>query len=183
MKIFKKRSIAILICVLAVIGSVLVSTHRELGDKVDEVKSQFVDGVNHDGESIYNDLQMSIGLANNLAAVAKRYLPADSKEIKDVESCADDLGEVIKPKKAYAFYSDLDSAVQLLNLALQKEELSDTDENYRSGIMTDFASYSYSISHDGYNSSVRELRENEIGKFPASILSRLAFVGSVDYFN
>ena len=183
MKIFKKRSIAILICVLAVIGSVLVSTHRELGRKVNEVKSQFVDGVDHNGESIYNDLQMSIGLAKNLTAVAKHYLPADSGDIKDVESCADDLSETIDPKKSYDLYMDLDSAVQNLNLALQKEELSDTDENYRSGIMTDFASYSYSISHDGYNSSVRELRENVMGKFPASILSRLAFTGRVDYFN
>ena len=43
-------------------------------------------------------------------------------------------------------------------------------------------SYAYIISHDGYNELVRELNEETLAKFPASILKYLTFTGNAEYY-
>lgn len=61
-------------------------------------------------------------------------------------------------------------------------ELSDTDENYRIGIMTDLESYNATIAHDGYNEYVREVNEKTLSRFPANIFRIITFTANAKYY-
>ena len=121
-------------------------------------------------------------LANNLATVAERYLDEDDDLVQAVRSDADRLEKETSPSHCYDLNEQLTRSVSDLNAALLNESLSEADEGYREGIMTDLTSYAYIISHDGYNELVRELNEETLGEFPANILKYLTFTGDAEYF-
>ena len=167
----KNRKVAMLICVIVVALSILSGARRSISEVIAETESAFVYGVDGDGKSIYHDLGTRVQLANNLATVAERYLDEDDDLVQAVRSDADRLEKETSPSRCYD-----------LNAALLNESLSEADEGYREGIMTDLTSYAYIISHDGYNELVRELNEETLGEFPANILKYLTFTGDAEYF-
>ncbi len=171
-----------LICVIVVTLSILTGARRSISEVIRETESAFVYGVNGDGQSIYHDLGARVQLANNLAAVAERYLDKDDALITAVRSDADRLERETSPSRCYDYNIQLENSVKALNAALLNEPLSEVDEGYREGIMTDLTSYAYTISHDGYNELVRELNEEELDKFPARILKILTFTGEAEYY-
>lgn len=178
----KNRKVAMLICVIVVALSILGGARRSISEAIAETESAFVYGVDGDGKSIYHDLRTRVQLANNLATVAERYLGAEDDLVVTVRTDAKRLEKETSPSRCYALNQALDRSVSDLNAALLNEPLSEADEGYRSGIMTDMTSYAYIISHDGYNELVRELNEETLAKFPASILKYLTFTGNAEYY-
>lgn len=178
----KNRKVAMLICVIVVALSILGGARRSIREVIAETESAFVYGVNGDGKSIYHDLGTRAQLANNLAAVAERYLDADDSLIQAVRTNADQLSRETSPSRCYDLNARLEQSVQDLNAALLNEPLTETDEGYREGILTDMTSYAYIISHDGYNEEVRKLNEETLGVFPANILKYLVFTGEAEYY-
>ncbi len=171
-----------LICVVVVALSILGGARRSISEVIAKTESAFVYGVDSDGKSIYHDLGTRVQLANNLAAVAERYLGADDDLVVEVRSDAKRLGRETSPSRCYDLNENLERSVNDLNAALLNEALSEADEGYREGIMTDLTSYAYIISHDGYNELVRKLNEETLGKFPASVLKYLTFTGYAEYY-
>ncbi len=178
----KNRKVAMLICVIVVALSILSGARRSISEVIAETESAFVYGVDGDGKSIYHDLGTRVQLANNLATVAERYLDEDDDLVQAVRSDADRLEKETSPSHCYDLNEQLTRSVSDLNAALLNESLSEADEGYREGIMTDLTSYAYIISHDGYNELVRELNEETLGEFPANILKYLTFTGDAEYF-
>lgn len=178
----KNKFVAVLICVIVVLGSIFFGARRTLASEVDRVETMFVDGVDGDGQSILNDLRTRAGLALNLTAVAERYLEADDPLITEVRDTARTLMLTHTPSACYELNTRLDLAVSQLNDALEAESLTEADEKYRSGIMTDFESYAAQIAHDGYNDQVRILNEETLEKIPARWLKIITFVGTAEYY-
>ena len=178
----KNRKVAIIICVIVVALSIFSGARRSLSEVIRETEDAFVYGVAGDGQSIYHDLNTRAQLANNLVTVAERYLDPDEDVVADVRVAAAKLQRESRPGVCYDLNADLTEALSALNAALLNEELTETDEGYRQGIMTDLTSYAYTIAHDGYNDLVRELNEDTLKDFPARILKILTLVGNAEYY-
>lgn len=178
----KNKFLAVLICVLVVLLAIAGGARKTILSQIREVETMFTEGVDGDGQSIYHDLEYRVGLAYNLTAVAERYLDEDDPLITQLRVNARALREETSPAKCYRLNALLDQSVNELDAALQERELSAADEKYRSGILTDLASYAARISHDGYNDAVRELNEVTLRKFPACYLKYLTFTGGAEYY-
>jgi len=177
----KKRSFAVLICIVAVLLSTWVSVRSGLDEIVDDVNEAFIEGNDGSGYSIYTDLQSRAGLARNFVVVAARYMDADGPLLRELSRAAEKLEGETDPGKAYDANTALDEAVAAVNAELMTMELSDTDESYRIGILVDLESYNSTIEHDDYNLLVEEARR-EMSKFPANIFRLITFVGNAEYY-
>ena len=177
----KKMRIAVLVCVLVILVSTFVSARSGVAKLVRTASDAFVEGTDGSGYSIYSDLQKRVALSRNLRTVALRYIDSSDPLIADLASAADLLEGERSPEKAYEANQALSDAASAVDRKLSGLELTATDENYRIGIMTDLASYSSTIAHDGYNELVRSVKD-ELSRFPANIFSKIGFVGGVEYF-
>lgn len=178
----KNRKFAITICTIIIIFSIFSGARRSLSELVTETESAFIYGVNGDGKSIYHDLNTRAGLAYNLTSIAERYLGSSDSLVANVKTAAGNLESANRPAKCYDLNLKLTNAVNKLNNALLDENLSETDEKYRAGIMTDLESYDNIISHDGYNDLVRELNNKTLEDFPARVLKVITFVAGAEYY-
>ena len=178
----KNKFVAVLICVIVVALAIVGGARRTMSRQNREVEQMFVDGVDGDGMSIHSDLLVRAGLAYNLTAVAERYLDADDPLITAVRDNARALERETSPAACYRLNALLDQSVNELDVALQHETLTEADEKYRTGIMTDLQSCAAQISHDGYNAAVRELNEVTLRKFPARYLKYVTFTGEAEYY-
>ena len=178
----KKMRIAILICVLTILASTFISARRGIVKLVDSAEEAFISGTDSSGYSIYTDLQHRAALARNLRTVASRYLDAGDKLLKNLDAAADSLEGERDVSDAYDANEALSEAVAAVDKKLSELALSETDENYRVGILADFASYAYTISHDGYNEYARRVNEEELSRFPANLFRGITFSGNIEYF-
>lgn len=178
----KNRKVAVIICVIVIALSILSGARRSLSEVIRETEDAFVYGVAGDGQSIYHDLGSRTQLANNLVTVAERYLDAEDDAVSRVRVLSAKLQRETRPEKCYDLNEELTEAVSDLNAALLNASLTETDEDYRKGILTDFTSYAYTIQHDGYNDLVRALNEGTLKKFPARILKLLTLTGNAEYY-
>jgi hypothetical protein len=180
--VLRDRKVARWISGILVALAILGGASSSIRGVVAETEAAFVYGVNGDGQSIFHDLYSRTGLAYNMIVVAERYLPADDGLITELRLAADRLSKQTEPGKCYDANRRLTVAMDTLNTALGGEALSEQDEDYRKGIMTDFASFDYIIAHDGYNELVRECNEDELGEFPAKLLRIITFTPEAEYY-
>jgi hypothetical protein len=180
--VLRDRKVARWISGILVTLAVFGGAGRSIREVVAETEAAFVYGVNGDGQSIFHDLFTRTGLAYNLIVVAERYLPADDGLITELRLAADRLSHQTEPGKCFDANRRLTAAMSALDTALGGEALTAEDEDYRAGIMTDFASYDYIIAHDGYNELVRACNEDELGEFPAKFLRLITFSPSAEYY-
>ena len=175
-----KKHLSLLLA--AVLVSTYVSARNGLSEVLDSVELAFIEGTDGSGYSIYTDLQNRVALARNLETVALRYLDETCESIRDLETAADALEGERDPEKAYRANTALDEAAAAVNAQLEQLALSDTDESYRIGIMTDLESYNATISHDGYNEYVKSVNEETLSRFPANIFRIITFMQSAKYY-
>lgn len=178
----KKMRIAVCILLAVILVSTYASARRGLSETLDAVEAAFIEGTDGSGYSIYTDLQNRAALARNLKTVALRYLDEDAACIRDLDAAANRLEGERDPERAYSANAALDEAAAAVSAQLEALELSDTDENYRIGIMTDLESYNATIAHDGYNEYVREVNEKTLSRFPANIFRIITFTANAKYY-
>lgn len=178
----KKMRVAVCILLAVILVSTYVSARNGLSDLLDSVDAAFIEGTDGSGCSIYTDLQNRVSLARNLKTVAARYLDEDAACIRALEDAADALEGERSPGRAYDANAALGEAAAAVNGELEALTLSDTDENYRVGIMTDLESYNATISHDGYNEYVKSVNEKTLSRFPANIFRIITFTKSAQYY-
>lgn len=178
----KKMRIAVCVLLAAVLVSTYVSARNGLSEVLDSVELAFIEGTDGSGYSIYTDLQSRAALARNLKTVALRYLDENAACIRTLDAAADQLEGEQDPERAYSANVALDAATAEVNAELETLALSDTDESYRIGIMTDLESYNATISHDGYNEYVKSVNEETLSRFPANIFRIITFTQSAKYY-
>ena len=103
MKFFKNRAVALILCVLIVVGATLVNTHVKFGALCRDMTNTFFD----DGE-IYQQLRALQAEAVRLAAVAEK----NGLDTADLSAAAEDLQRCmirgdVGAKQFYASYNAL----------------------------------------------------------------------------
>lgn len=179
----KSMRVAAAICTLVILFSTYMSARRNMEQITDSAYSAFIEGTDGSGYSIYTDLQNRAALSHNLYTVASRYIDTDESAMKDLKKAAKALEGEKSPEKAYDANCELEEAVIEIDRMLSDCALTDTDESYRIGILTDLNSYAAAISHDPYNDYVKSIGGDSLSEFPANIWRLITFTGTVEYFN
>jgi len=170
-----------IVMIAVIIFSVLFGSRRSLYAERSRVESAFLNGVEGDGFSIGNDLNIRVGESLNLITIAKRYLDGNDPAIRAVQEACDRLNESDDPSDMFDANQRLTEACTALSDKLAGLPLSEKDEKYRLGIVDELKSRNDTISHDGYN-DLAEKFNARLESFPANILSRLTGVKPISLF-
>lgn len=168
----KDPKVACIIMVVAIVLSILLGGHRSLSAEASKVEDIFYNGVDGDGLGVNSDLSHRVELAYNMVTIAKRYLPADDVDIKQVIGACSALENSGNPSDKIRANNELQLACVSLYERLEGSDLSQTDAEYRDDLMTNLYSRNHIISLDGYNQKALEFNIS-LNRFPANILSRI----------
>ena len=167
MDILKKRSVAILLSLLIVLGSTAATVSSKISKASNAVTKTFYDGVNHSGymhKSIASQLNQILVSADGLVTIASNYglntsdVTASCRNLKAALSeYADDIGDI------YELYDDLMRASNALIYDLQGQELSERDASGFSQYIGVLDGANGVISEAGYNEAVREFCDDNSG--------------------
>ena len=173
-QLLKNRNVAIVITVIVIVLSILGGSHRSLLAAAYSAERHFDD--------IQRDLDTRIGLASNLQVVAERYLYIGEDALVELDTAITNLRDAQTANEKAIANQQLTVATERMDIVLQNENLSVTDERYRIQIRTDLASYNQIIGHSKYNEKVDQYNAEVLGKFPANILAQLTGVPKLESF-
>lgn len=173
-QLLKNRNVAIVITVVVILLSVLGGSHRSLLAAAYSAERHFDD--------IQRDLDTRIGLASNLQVVAERYLLPGDDALLELDVAIAALSNAQTANEKARANQNLTAATERMDLVLQNEPLSDTDNRYRIQIRTDLASYNQIIGHSRYNEKVDAYNTDVLGHFPANVLAQLTGVPKLEAF-
>ena len=173
-QLLKNRNVAIVITVIVIVLSILGGSHRSLLAAAYSAERHFDD--------IQRDLDTRIGLASNLQVVAERYLYIGEDALVELDTAITNLRDAQTANEKAIANQQLTAATERMDIVLQNEKLSVTDERYRIQIRTDLASYNQIIGHSKYNEKVDQYNAEVLGKFPANILAQLTGVPKLESF-
>ena len=173
-QLLKNRNVAVVITVAVILLSILGGSHRSLLAAAYSAERHFDD--------IQRDLDMRIGLACNLQVVAERYLLPGDDALVELQTAIDVLSDAQTANEKAKANQNLTAATERMDLVLQQETLSVTDDRYRIQIRTDLTSYNQIIGHSKYNDRVDAYNTEVLGRFPANVLAQLTGVPKLESF-
>ncbi len=185
MKLLKKPFVAVLLCVLIVLGSSALSARSSLEKKCDAVIDGFYSGVVVKGEadvSIASCLSELCDISDGMEDIAENY----GIKSQDGRDLSDALRQSLNRRETnaatvYGEYQALSNYVQTLEDELYHVGLSQrhtdlmTDYSYR---LTELTA---DIQSSGYNDSVRVFMQ-KVDRFPARYLAAFFGIQYPQYF-
>ncbi|MBR2745930.1 MAG: hypothetical protein IKD99_04355 [Erysipelotrichaceae bacterium] len=177
----KSSKAAIIIMLVAILGSSTVSAVTSMNSMAAKVTNYFYNGDGqYTNQSIYKDIVDKTEIATNLVSLSKNYVSGNDAHIKAINSRINDISSEKSVSKLYKLNQTLDTNVDWL-LETLKNSVGilgrDYDlyvkymSNYRSEVMT--------INSSDYNTKVREY-DKETKGFPGSLFR--VFVKNAEYF-
>ena len=173
-QLLKNRNVAVAITVAVILLSILAGSHRSLLAAAYSAERYFDD--------IQRELYTRIGLASNLQVVAERYLLPGDDALVELQTAIDVLSDAQTANEKAKANQNLTAATERMDLVLQQEALSATDDRYRIQIRTDLASCNQIIGHSKYNDRVDAYNTEVLGRFPANVLAQLTGVPKLESF-
>lgn len=171
MKINQKT--ALLLAVLLVIGSAWGKARLTFSSMQKQLDGIYTEGVDHDGQSIAQDIREKQKTARNCVAVARRYDSAiNASFITAVESAAEGLDYAESMGERQRWEKKLDIAFSTLADALLKAPLSEKDEQYVTGFMAEYLANQDRIERDPYHEKAAAIQQDTSGWFP-SLMQKL----------
>ncbi len=181
MEFFKKRSNAWLITLIAIILASIIGSGSSLNKLRIEAEDVFYIGEDKDGTGIQHDLEMIMSDCANLTVVAGRYMDKEHSLIKPVRRNREALGAAKTPGKKYKEAQNLLHSITELYIYMGDLPLSEKDRNFRNSLYANINSHNIIISRSTYNQHAREFN-NVLNRFPANILTAIAFVSPLELY-
>ena len=176
MKFFKNRAVALILCVLIVVGATLLNTHVKFGALCRELTDAF-----YDEGGIAPDLELLHTEAMTLASIAE----ANGVDASALRSVTDDLQGMLSQRsigaaQLYPYYDALNRELKNVSQQLVTKGCPVDAERF-TACLTAISAAQERIRVSGYNAQVRDfLQEND--RFPTSILADLAEVSMPEEF-
>lgn len=172
MEQLKKRSIALLIVLVLVLGVSGFKSRITFASYAKAVETEFYEGV--DGASIAADLESKISTSKNLIFIAEKYLK-DETEIETLKQAIEGLEKANSIKEKSQANQTMDDAFFALSVQLDTVKLSDRDRDYQIALVYDYKGLNDMIDKSPYHKRVDEYLKQTVG-FPASVLYKLSGV-------
>lgn len=172
MEQLKKRSIALLIVLVLVLGVSGFKSRITFASYAKAVETEFYEGV--DGASIAADLESKISTSKNLIFIAEKYLK-DETEIETLKQAIEGLEKANSIKEKSQANQTMDDAFFALSVQLDTVKLSDRDRDYQISLVYDYKGLNDMIDKSPYHKRVDEYLKQTVG-FPASVLYKLSGV-------
>jgi hypothetical protein len=172
MKLLKKPAVALVVCLILVIGATLLNTRVRLGRQCSSLANSFyaVDGIADKLEAMHvqADALAALAEANGVNADALRNASADLQGLLSQRS--------VNAGQLYRYYDALRSQMSATAAQLSEKNVSGVDTiQKRAQILQD------DISMDSYNTDVRSFRQRN-GSFLTRFLASLAGVSIPEEF-
>lgn len=172
MEQLKKRSTALLIVLVLVLGVSGFKSRITFASYAKAVETEFYEGV--DGASIAADLESKISTSKNLIFIAEKYLK-DETEIETLKQAIEGLEKANSIKEKSQANQTMDDAFFALSVLLDTVKLSDRDGDYQISLVYDYKGLNDMIDKSPYHKRVDEYLKQTVG-FPASVLYKLSGV-------
>ncbi len=177
--ILKNKSVAAVICAVLIFLGIFMGVRRPIGNMKEDALVYFYGDEEIIG--IKQDLESKVETAYSLMSVAKKYIAEDDKLISDLTKACEEVRESDSPKKAGKANAVMDNCYLSLKTALDGKNLSQKDADYNKSLLSQYNSSDMIISHSEYNVLAGEVNET-LSRFPANILSKIAFVGKMELY-
>jgi hypothetical protein len=174
MKFKENRTLAWILVIVIMITSVLISGYVSLSSQKKKVLNSFYDTMD-------NDLNTKSSYADNLAGIASRYLDSNSKYITDMSKARNMLLEAENPQENYVASVNITNAASAIYDVLGTMELTSTDDRLRRSNYADILAVDDILRRSDFNQNIDKFNE-ELDKFPASVISSLTNIEKADYF-
>lgn len=176
----KKRSTAWAILVAVLVLGTIFGTWRSVAGLSRGLTEAFYRGVDGSGYGIATNLDLRVEYARNLCKIAAGY-DADA-EVRAVEDACAHLEDVKGFADKYDANNTLTDAVDALDIALQRQNLSAEDEGYRKSLTADIASFEMRIDKlaSAFNAEVRQ-KQGSVSGF-ARLIGNLTGVGGLEEY-
>ena len=183
MKFLQNRTVAVILCVIMIVGAISIGGSRSLGKLRDEAESILINGTANNDQGVDNDLEARIGFAKNLIKVAERYLVSDDTLISACEDAITDLENAETFPEKYDANVQLTEVCDAVYMKLNTLELTEEDARYNANMKSELDSRNGIIGHvyEEYNKSAGEFNDL-LKKFPTNLISKIAFVDSLDLY-
>ena len=167
---------AFILAALLVLGSAWGKARLTFSSMQKQLDVVYTEGVDHDGQSIAQDIQ-----ASNCVTVARRYDSAiNASLITAVENAAENLDQADSMGERRRLETKLDTAFASLSSALLEASLSQKDEAYVIGFMSEYLASQDRIERDPYHEKAAAVLKDTAGWFP-SLLQKLT-ASSLDIY-
>lgn len=183
MKLLKKRPIAILIMVAAMVLSAFIGGVRSLAAERSRIEESFYAAVSDAGDSIQGELEWIANTASQFKLIAGRYLDEDDPYLAQLDdqrrqlSDAETAGE--KREAVNALYSTVTALYDALDPAVYK--MNSIDKSYRTSLYDDISSAMQRIEANAYNAEASEFNAL-LDDFIPSIIASLAGIQPLELF-
>lgn len=169
-----KTRTAIIIMLVAILGSSTISAVSSMNSMVTKLETHFYAGDHNDNLSIYNDITRKAKIGQNLVNMSKDYVNANDSHIKEIQKLVNDIPETKSISKLAKYVNSLDENVAWLITELLSKDLTDTHktlltDNYQSN----YRSLTNTIRSDNYNALVKAYYDETKG-FPGVVFRGIA---------
>ena len=181
-KTLSNPTVAMILAVLAVIGTMLLSTRLDFGKKCSRLNDTFY--VRTDGEApIAGSLRGFCSAVEQLVLLGQRY---DVDDSEDAYNQAEEVLDLLRKEshdaeEIFEEYSDLLSDTFALESSLTRCEMSEADSSLYAAAQHAAAEAKAAIDSSTYNSDVQRFLK-KYGHFPTSTLASLTGVEMPELF-
>lgn len=176
---FDNRTVASVICVIAVLLSIWLGGGRGLINERNAVEDIYYNGVNKDGVSIQKDITVRFQAAGKLAVLAEKY-SVDAAELIKMEKKYESAAGISANAEAN---EGLDSAVYAVyNGLMNNSQISEADKKSAQSLYNEINSRGNMIKNDGYNAEAQRFNSETLGAFPANIIAMVRGVKKLELF-
>ena len=168
-----KTRTAIIIMLVAILGSSTISAVSSMNNMVTKLETHFYAGDHNDNLSIYNDIIDKTEIANNLYKLAKEYVSTNDSHMKEIQKLINDIPETKSVSKLYKRVKTLDGDVDWVISELSNKNLTDTHKELLTKYQSQYRSETNTINSDNYNTLVRKYYDETKG-IPGSLFRLIA---------
>ena len=180
MNLLRKRAVAIVIAILAILLSSVLSARSGLLGSIRDVEMLYYNGVeaaegNYMRPSIDSQMRVKYNGANSILGIIGSYAELGSVA-EDLRNARDyvhvnlgDYGEDTVAGMSWA-NQELDAVLTRLQLEMSRVEFSEREKQMLDTCFADIEGAQRMIEQSGYNEAVREFNTKTLQRFPANLL-------------
>ena len=178
----KKRAVAVVLMVLMILAAVYLGTFKSLKKLEHNLETDFLQGVDRDGFSIQNDLDIIVAQCYDLLTVSKNYVSTDNEDYRALENARTQLQTAVTVAEKSQANDLVYSAFGTLYFKVKDDPaITDTHKRLIAQYYTEVQSRRDTIRGDGYNESAR--RFNDIlSQFPVNLIYPLTGISKASTF-